>query len=84
MGSDASGASANANVTNSQITPTRSIFVMQAGPMNMTITFLSPVEVRGSILFTNDITLRTLALSARRLGQAVDSIFVPFCRSPIA
>ena len=36
-----------ANVTNIQITPTRSIFVMQTGPMNVTITFLSPVEVRG-------------------------------------
>ena len=35
-----------ANVTNIQITPTRTIFVMQAGPMNVTITFLSPIEVR--------------------------------------
>ncbi|KAJ8483513.1 hypothetical protein ONZ51_g4651 [Trametes cubensis] len=33
-----------ANVTNVQITPTRSIFVMQAGPMNVTVTFLSPIE----------------------------------------
>ncbi|KAI0368348.1 DUF1793-domain-containing protein [Pilatotrama ljubarskyi] len=33
-----------ANVTNVQITPTRSIFVMQAGPMNITVTFLSPIE----------------------------------------
>ncbi|KAI8993903.1 DUF1793-domain-containing protein [Trametes punicea] len=33
-----------ANVTNVQITPTRSIFTMQAGPMNVTITFLSPIE----------------------------------------
>ena len=37
-----------ANITNIQITPTRTIFVMQAGPMNVTITFLSPVEVRSS------------------------------------
>ncbi|KAH9892777.1 DUF1793-domain-containing protein [Cubamyces lactineus] len=33
-----------ANVTNVQITPTRSIYVMQAGPMNVTVTFLSPIE----------------------------------------
>ncbi|KAI0759822.1 DUF1793-domain-containing protein [Trametes elegans] len=32
------------NITNVQITPTRTIFVMQAGPMNVTVTFLSPIE----------------------------------------
>ena len=32
-------------VTNVQITPTRSIYVMTAGPMNITVTFLSPIEV---------------------------------------
>ncbi|KAH9942428.1 uncharacterized protein BXZ73DRAFT_88008 [Epithele typhae] len=31
-------------VTNVQLTPTRSIFVMKAGPLNVTFTFLSPVE----------------------------------------
>ena len=35
-----------ATVSNVQITPTRSIFVMQAGPMNVTVTYLSPIEVR--------------------------------------
>ncbi|KAI0633522.1 hypothetical protein C8Q77DRAFT_1217900 [Trametes polyzona] len=34
----------NANVTKIQITPTRSIFVMRAGRMNITVTFLSPIE----------------------------------------
>ncbi|RPD54725.1 hypothetical protein L226DRAFT_560384 [Lentinus tigrinus ALCF2SS1-7] len=33
-----------ATVVSTQITPTRSIFVMQAGPMNVTVTFLSPIE----------------------------------------
>ena len=33
------------NVTNVQITPTRSVFVLTAGPMNVTVTFLSPIEV---------------------------------------
>ena len=47
MGHDGAGI---ANVTNIQITPTRSVFVMQAGPMNITITFLSPVEVRGPLI----------------------------------
>ncbi|KAI0335016.1 DUF1793-domain-containing protein [Cubamyces sp. BRFM 1775] len=39
-----------ANVTNVQITPTRSIFVMQAGPMNVTVTFLSPIEASDWVL----------------------------------
>ncbi|KAI0746013.1 hypothetical protein C8Q76DRAFT_606683 [Earliella scabrosa] len=43
MGNDGS-ANGRANVTNVQVTPTRSIYVMQAGPMNITITFLSPIE----------------------------------------
>ena len=55
MGADPAAMSRDATFTNVQITPTRSIFVMQAGPMNITITFLSPVEVRRSIL-SNDIT----------------------------
>ncbi|KAM5540207.1 hypothetical protein V8D89_006026 [Ganoderma adspersum] len=42
MGAD--GAGIAANVTNVQVTPTRSIFVMQAGPMNVTVTYLSSVE----------------------------------------
>ncbi|KAM5534566.1 hypothetical protein V8D89_011770 [Ganoderma adspersum] len=48
--------SISTNSTNVQITPTRSIFVMQAGPMNVTITFLSPIEpddwVKQSIPFS--------------------------------
>lgn len=38
-----------ATVTDIQITPTRTIFTMQAGPMNLTVTFLSPVEVRSCL-----------------------------------
>ena len=32
-------------IENIQITPTRTIYVMTAGPMNLTVTFLSPIEV---------------------------------------
>ncbi|OSD07070.1 hypothetical protein PYCCODRAFT_1464180 [Trametes coccinea BRFM310] len=42
MGEDYSSKLVNA--TGLQITPTRSIFFMQAGPMNITVTFLSPIE----------------------------------------
>ena len=45
MGQDNIG-NGSATITDVQITPTRSIFSMQAGPMNITVTFLSPVEVR--------------------------------------
>ncbi|KAI1795667.1 hypothetical protein LXA43DRAFT_731775 [Ganoderma leucocontextum] len=54
MGQDGVGTAAN--ITNIQVTPTRSIFVMQAGPMNVTVTFLTPVEpddwVKQSIPFS--------------------------------
>lgn len=49
LGNDLTGADIAANVTNIQITPTRSIFVMTAGLMNVTVTFLSPVEVGDSV-----------------------------------
>ena len=32
-----------------QITPTRTIFTLQAGPMALNVTFLSPIEVSGSV-----------------------------------
>ena len=38
-------------VSNVQITPTRAIYVMQAGPVNFTVTFLSPIEVSTLLLF---------------------------------
>lgn len=48
MGQDDS-APLSATVTDMQITPTRSIFTMHAGLMNLTITFLSPIEVMTGI-----------------------------------
>ncbi|KAI0829799.1 hypothetical protein BC628DRAFT_1314099 [Trametes gibbosa] len=35
---------ASANVLATVITPTRTIFIMQAGPMNVTVTFTSPID----------------------------------------
>ncbi|KAI0645886.1 hypothetical protein C8Q79DRAFT_911239 [Trametes meyenii] len=46
----------SANTTHTRITPTRSIFTMQAGPMNLTITYLSPIE-------PSDWTLQSLPFS---------------------
>ncbi|KAM5545433.1 hypothetical protein V8D89_000471 [Ganoderma adspersum] len=56
LGNDPAASNTSAKVTNIQISPTRSIFVMEAGPMNVTVTFLSPVEpddwVKQSIPFS--------------------------------
>jgi hypothetical protein len=47
---DVPGASASlngtANVTDTVITPTRTVVVTQAGPMQVNLTFLNPIEVR--------------------------------------
>ena len=46
MGLDPNQSGPNVStVTNVQITPTRSIYAITAGPMNLTVTFLSPIEV---------------------------------------
>lgn len=34
------------NLTATTITPTRTVFTIHAGPMNLNVTFLSPIEVR--------------------------------------
>ena len=85
MGNDPASNKTSAKVTNIQITPTRSIFVMEAGPMNVTVTFLSPVEVGGSAAqMTSPFSLScAVSTIARRLGQAVNAVFVCFCGSSI-
>lgn len=37
------------NVTYTEVTPTRTIQTVQAGPINVTLLFLSPIEVQFSI-----------------------------------
>ncbi|OBZ70559.1 hypothetical protein A0H81_09078 [Grifola frondosa] len=44
LGDDGAAPTNISNVTSTQITPTRTIFTMQAGPMNVTVTFISPIE----------------------------------------
>lgn len=38
--------STSCNLTARQTTPTRTILQYEAGPMNLTVTYLSPIEVR--------------------------------------
>ncbi len=39
-------------LTNIQVTPTRTIFNITAGPIDLTVTFLSPIEVRSPPIAT--------------------------------
>ncbi|KZT72217.1 hypothetical protein DAEQUDRAFT_763324 [Daedalea quercina L-15889] len=40
----------NTNLTTSQITPTRTIWTILAGPMKLTVTFLTPIEASSTLL----------------------------------
>lgn len=78
MGGDV-GPPNSGNVTNVQITPTRSIFTMQAGPMNVTVTYLSPIEVRTlSLPERAPVTHLCVAIG---LGPAVSSVLLRICGS---
>ncbi|KAI0367422.1 DUF1793-domain-containing protein [Pilatotrama ljubarskyi] len=60
-----------ANITSVQITPTRSIFMMQAGPMDLTVTFLSPIEPSDWIL--QSLPFSYVSVEARSLdGESHD------------
>jgi hypothetical protein len=76
---DVSGASASlngtANVTDTIITPTQTVVVTQAGPMQVNLTFLNPIEVRS--LTQIPIISTDTSLSARKLGQTVNSVLIP-------
>jgi len=73
---------ASANITNTMVTPTRTTLTATAGPMQVNLTILNPVEVHFQSLDPFDFHLRTL--QARRLGQAIDTVLIPFshCNSP--
>lgn len=64
-----------ANLSSIQITPTRTIFVMQAGPMNVTITYLSPIEVRECALH-HLYSISETGRSAIRLGTTIISVLL--------
>ena len=65
----------DANVTNRVMTPTQITLTAQAGPMQVNVTFLNPVEVRSK--FFNSLNLDLLSLLARRLGQAINTLLIP-------
>ncbi|KAH9915014.1 uncharacterized protein BXZ73DRAFT_81449, partial [Epithele typhae] len=63
-----------ANITAVQVTPTRSIYSMQVGPMTLTITFLSPLEPSDWV--KQSIPLSYVALEATANDNAVHTVQV--------
>ena len=72
-----------ASVQDIQITPTQSIFYMTAGPMNLTVSYLSPVEV--SDMYKHAYAAKCVLIygcspeSAFRLGQTILPVRVCVC-----
>jgi hypothetical protein len=63
------------NVTGSFITPTRTIFTLDVGPVEVSVTFLSPIEVCvEESLFLSVCPL--IILAAIRPGSAIDPFHV--------
>ncbi|KAH9912477.1 uncharacterized protein BXZ73DRAFT_82314 [Epithele typhae] len=63
-----------ANITAVQVTPTRSIYSMQVGPMTLTITFLSPLEPSDWV--KQSIPLSYVALEVTANDNAVHTVQV--------
>ncbi|KAI0712927.1 hypothetical protein C8T65DRAFT_726919 [Cerioporus squamosus] len=72
MGDNGAEWNNTATVVNIQITPTRSIFDMQAGPMNITVTYLSPIEP--SDLINQSIPFSYVSIEAKSLDGAVHDV----------
>ena len=64
-----------ANLTNVVVTPTQTTVIAQAGPMQVNLTFLNPIEVRFHS-FVKFNTLTYASSKARRLGQAIHPILI--------
>ena len=65
-----------ANITNTVVSPTHTIFYAVAGPMQVNFTILNPVEVHFQLLKPFALYLPTIL--ARRLGQAIHTVLLPF------
>ena len=88
MGNDSAVQQNVSKITNIQFTPTRTIYVMTAGPLNLTVTFLSPIEVNflsrlRIISYVIGLT-RLLWDTAGRLGEAIDAVVISVCRGKLS
>lgn len=58
--------SKTANLSGIQVTPTRTIYTIQAGPMDVIVTFLTPIEVRCRV---HRDALSLTILTSRQIGS---------------
>ena len=79
MGDDVVTQQNISRVTNIQITPTRTIYVMSAGPLNLTVTFLSPIEVSSLAHGTCAAAYGISCNIAYRLRETVNALIIPLC-----
>jgi len=85
------GLNGTVNVTDTVITPTQTVIAAQAGPMQVNLTFLNPIEVRNHLLallspltrsfqpgdwVKQSIPFSYLALSAKSLDGAAHTVQV--------
>lgn len=65
------------NVTDRQITPTRTILILNLGPAQLTVTFLSPIEVSPSLSSLNCLYSRELrAQSSDLVRQSISFTYI--------
>ena len=64
------------NITSTSLTPTRTIYTVQAGPMNLTVTFFTPIEVIILSPLAPFHTALTPSCPAARLGSPVYAVLL--------
>ena len=72
------GDAVSANITDRVISPTQIITVATAGPMQVNVTFLNPVEVRFQPSNTSSSAPTYVPSQAGGLGQAIDTLLIHF------
>ena len=74
----------SANITNRIISPTQITTIATAGPMQVNVTFLNPVEVRFQPFNTFSLAHTYALPQARGLGQAINTLLIHFshCNIP--
>lgn len=68
--------------TNVTVTPTQTVIATQAGPIQLNLTFLNPIEVRIPSSIPSPFTY--LSFKAWRFCEAVHPFFIPFIDCNIA
>ena len=63
-------------LTDTTITPTQTIWTIRAGPMDLTVTFLTPIEVCEALVSVQSNHSHLISLEAGGLGPAIDPILL--------